>query len=99
MGVYRDERLAQERAYGGWGWKPRDLELKSIVNPSEETLDTLLAAREQDPHASLGFEPSTRTPMITSTFLGRNILFRRRAITSSKPGSRNGTVLSGTEWS
>jgi hypothetical protein len=75
MGVYRDERLAQERPRGEWCWLPPDLELKSIVNPSEEALDALLAARDRypDSSSSLHFHQATRTPMIVSTFLDRNI--------------------------
>jgi hypothetical protein len=75
MGVYRDERLAQERPHGGWRWLPPDLELKSIVNPTEEALDALLAARDQypDSNSSLHYHQATRTPMIVSTFLDRTI--------------------------
>jgi hypothetical protein len=75
MGAYRDERLAQERPRGGWRWLPPDVELKSIVNPSERALDALLAARTQYPRSdsSLHYDPATRSPVIVSTFLDRTI--------------------------
>jgi hypothetical protein len=73
MGVYRDERLAHERPSGGWRWRPQDVELKAIVNPSEESLEALLVVRQQEADAGLSYETSTRTPVITSWFLGRMI--------------------------
>jgi hypothetical protein len=73
MGVYRDERLAHERPSGGWRWRPQDVELKAIVNPSEESLEALLVVRQQEGDADLWYETSTRTPVITSWFLGRMI--------------------------
>jgi hypothetical protein len=73
MGAYRDERLAYEHPGGEWSWVPRNLELKNIVNPSEEALDALLMVQQRDADARLRFKAETRTPVITSTFLGRQI--------------------------
>ena len=49
--------------------------LKSIVNPSQGSLDALLAARKQFPcsDSSLHYDPAISNPMIVSTFLYRAI--------------------------
>jgi hypothetical protein len=75
LGAYRDERLAYELS-DGWQWKPRDLDLKDVVNPAEDALDALLVAKQRFPHASLMYEPNTRTAVITAMFLNRSVYAR-----------------------
>lgn len=77
LGAYRDERLEAERP--GWRWwrKTREAPVKSIVNPSEEDLDALLAARELDPGAYLAFHPD-EGPVVIARYLDRHIIRQTR---------------------
>ena len=86
MGVYRDERLEHERP--GWSWAAKGEEFKDIVNPSEDALDALLAARGADPTARLQWSSQGREPVVVGQFLSRSVTAAVATVLEIARGSR-----------
>jgi hypothetical protein len=73
LGAARGELLELLRP--GWSWATSDL--KDAVNPPEDAVLAVLAARENDPRVELEFRPSRNgggTYVLTGEFLGRKVM-------------------------